>query len=118
MSMRWMYILLAVFSVLMASFAQMLLKKGATIEHASFVREYLNGWVIGGYFIMGVSMLVNIFAMSRGVQLKELSVIESFGYLFVPLLSWVFFKEKVTWRKVGAIMMIMAGVVLFFCKCC
>ena len=114
MSMKWIYILLTIFSVLMASFAQMLLKKGAALDHTSFVREYLNGWVFGGYFIMGISMLVNIFAMSRGVQLKELSVIESFSYLFVPLLSWLFFKEKVTWRKAGAIVMIMSGVVLFF----
>ena len=114
MSMRWMYILLAVFSVLMASFAQMMLKKSAATERNSWVREYLNGWVVGGYFIMGASMLINIFAMSRGVQLKELSVVESFSYLFVPLLSWMFFKEKVTWRKAGAIVMIMVGVVLFF----
>ena len=114
MIMRWMFILLTVFSVLMASFAQMLLKKGATLDHTSFVREYLNGWVIGGYFIMGVSILVNIFAMSRGVQLKELSVIESFSYLFVPLLSWLFFKEVISKKKVLAIAMIMAGVVLFF----
>lgn len=114
MSMRWMYILLAVFSVLMASFAQMMLKKSAAMERTSLVREYLNGWVIGGYFVMGASMLINIYAMNRGVQLKELSVIESFGYLFVPLLSWMFFREKVTWRKAGAIAMIMAGVVLFF----
>ena len=109
-----MYILLAVFSVLIASAAQMLLKKGATLSHDSFLKEYLNGWVIGGYFIMGASMLINIFAMSRGVQLKEMSVIESFSYLFVPLLSAWLFKESISKRKVLAIAMIMTGVVLFF----
>ena len=112
--MRWMYILLAVFNVLMASFAQMLLKKSATLGHTSFVQEYLNGWVIGGYFIMGASLLINIFAMSKGVQLKELSVVESFSYLFVPLLSALFFNETISKRKVLAIVMIMSGVVLFF----
>jgi drug/metabolite transporter (DMT)-like permease len=52
--------------------------------------------------------------MSRGVQLKEMGGIESLSYLFVPLLSWLFFKEKITWRKAGAIAVIMIGVVVFF----
>jgi drug/metabolite transporter (DMT)-like permease len=45
---------------------------------------------------------------------KEVSIIESLSYLFVPVLSWFFFKEKITWRKAGAIAVIMAGVVMFF----
>ena len=114
MSMRWMYLLLVVFNVLIAAFAQMMLKKGAVTVHSSFIREYLNGWVIGGYMIMGASMLLNIFAMSRGVQLKELSIIESFSFLFVPVLSYLFFRENITKKKVMAIIMIMAGVILFF----
>ena len=35
-------------------------------------------------------------------------------YLFVPFLSWVFFKEQITWRKAGAIGVIMVGVIVFF----
>ncbi len=114
MSMRWIYLLLVVFNVLIAALAQMLLKKGAATAHSSFIREYLNEWVVGGYLIIGISMLLNIFAMSRGVQLKEMSVIESFGYLFVPVFSYLFFKEEITKKKVVAIIIIMAGVVLFF----
>ena len=45
---------------------------------------------------------------------KEVSIIEALSYLFVPVLSWLFFKEKITWRKAGAIVVIMAGVVVFF----
>lgn len=109
-----MYKLLVIVSVLAAAGAQMLLKQGAKKEYASFVRQYLNPWVIGGYGIMGTSLLLNIFCLSHGVQVKEVSIIESLSYLFVPLLSWLFFKEKVTWRKAGAIAVIMAGVVVFF----
>lgn len=112
--MKWMYIILAIFSVLMASTAQMLLKKSASQNHQSFMREYLNGWVIGGYSIMGLSLLMNIFAMSRGVDLKEMSVIESLSYLFVPLLSAWLFREVISTRKVMAIMIIMIGIFLFF----
>lgn len=108
------YYVLVVLAVFSAAGAQMLLKKGASMGYPSLVRQYLNPWVIGGYAIMGCSLLLNVFCMSRGVQLKEMGGIESLSYLFVPLLSWFFFKENVTWKKVGAIVVIMVGVVVFF----
>lgn len=108
------YYVLVVLSVLSAAGAQMLLKKGATITYPSFIRQYLNLWVMGGYAIMGCSLLLNVFCMSRGVQLKEMGGIESLSYLFVPVFSWLFFKERITWRKAGAIVVIMLGVVVFF----
>ena len=108
------YYCLVVLAVFSAAGAQMLLKKGASITYPSLVRQYLNPWVIGGYASMGCSLLLNVFCLSRGVQLKELGGIESLSYLFVPMLSWVFFKEKITWRKACAIAVIMLGVVVFF----
>ena len=109
-----MYKLLVILAVFSAAGAQMLLKQGAKKKYPSFWRQYLNPWVIGGYGIMGASMLLNIFCLSRGVQVKEVSIIESLSYLFVPCLSWLFFKEVITWRKAGAIAVIMAGIVVFF----
>ena len=109
-----MYYLLVIVSVLSAAGAQMLLKQGAKKQYSTFVRQYINPWVIGGYGIMGTSLLLNIFCLSHGVQVKEISIMESLSYLFVPLLSWIFFKERISWRKVGAIMVIMLGVAVFF----
>lgn len=74
----------------------------------------MNGWVIGGYAIMFSTMMLNIFAMSKGVQVKELSIIESMSYLFVPALSFIIFKEKLTWRRICAIVIIITGVIVFF----
>lgn len=108
------YYLLVVFSVFCAAGAQMLLKLGAKKEYPSFWRQYLNPWVVGGYGIMGASLLLNIFCLSRGVQVKEVSIIESLSYLFVPSLAWFFFKERISWNKAGAIVVIMIGVVVFF----
>lgn len=108
------YYALVVLAVFSAAAAQMLLKKGASMGYSSLVHQYLNPWVLGGYAIMGCSLLLNVFCMSRGVQLKEIGGIESLSYLFVPMLSWFFFKEKITWRKAGAIAMIMVGVLVFF----
>lgn len=108
------YYLLVVLSVLAAAGAQMLLKQGARKDYPSFWRQYLNPWVIGGYGIMGGALLLNIFCLSHGVQVKEISIIESLSYLFVPMLSWLCFKERITWRKAGAIAVIMMGMVVFF----
>lgn len=92
----------------------MLLKQGARQQYDTWWRQYINGWVIGGYAIMLGTMLINIFAMSRGVEVKEVSIIESMSYLFVPILSFVIFKERLTWRRVCAMAIIIVGVVVFF----
>ena len=109
-----MYYLLVILSVLAAAGAQMLLKQGARKEYPSFLWQYLNPWVISGYGIMGASLLLNIFCLSHGVEVKEVSIIESLSYLFVPVLSWLLFKETITWHKAGAIAIIMIGVMVFF----
>lgn len=109
-----MYYILVILSVFLAVCAQMLLKQGARQQYATWWRQYMNGWVIGGYAIMFSTMMLNIFAMSKGVQVKELSIIESMSYLFVPALSFVIFKEKLTWRRTLAIAVIITGVIIFF----
>ena len=108
-----MYHLLVILSVFLAACAQMLLKQGARQQYVTWCRQYINGWVIGGYAIMFGTMVMNIFAMSRGVQIKELSILESMSYLFVPALSFVMFKEKLIWRKILAIGIIIIGVIVF-----
>ncbi len=106
-----MYIIV-ISSVFLAACAQMLLKQGARQQYDTWWRQYINGWVVGGYAIMFGSMMMNIFAMSRGVEVKEVSIIESMSYLFVPILSFVIFKERLTWRRVGAIVVIIIGVLI------
>ncbi len=109
-----MFYILVILSVFAAACAQMLLKQGARKNYIGFWHQYLNPWVIGGYAIMACSLVLNIFCMSHGVQLQEVSVMESLSYLFVPCLAFMFFREKITWRKAGAIAIIITGVVIFF----
>lgn len=109
-----MYYALVLLSVFAAACAQMLLKQGARQDYATWWRQYLNPWVVGGYAIMACSLVLNIFCMSRGVQAKEVSVTESMSYLFVPALAFFLFKERLTKRKVGAIIVIITGVIIFF----
>lgn len=109
-----MYYIIVILSVMAAAGAQMLLKKAASNHYPTFWRQYVNPWVIGGYAIMGLAMLANIYAMSKGVQLKEVGIIEALSYLFVPCLAFMLFKEKLGWRKIGAIGIIMVGIIIFF----
>ena len=63
---------------------------------------------------MSFSLISNVYAMSKGVELKELGTIEALGYLFAPLLSYVFFRERLNKKKILAITLIMTGVAIFF----
>lgn len=109
-----MYYFVVILSVFLSSVAQMMLKKGALKQHDSFIKEYLNFWVIGGYSLLGLSLLMNIFAISRGIQVKEVGSMEALSYLFVPVLSCICFKEGFTVKKIGAILTILVGVFVFF----
>ena len=100
-------------SVVVASFSQILLKKGALESHASVVKEYLNPWVISGYALLAVSTLLTILAL-RGLELKNAPAIEALGYVLVLILSRVFFGEKITKRKVIGNLLILLGMVVFY----
>lgn len=107
------YLLLILCSVVMASFAQILLKKSANKTYKSWVFEYLNPYVICGYGIMVLGMLLNVLAY-RKVDYKNGPVIESLGFLFVMILSWFFFKEKITKKKLLGNIIILLGVIIFY----
>ena len=109
-----MYYFIVILSVFLSSVAQMMLKKGATGQHESFIRDYLNIWVIGGYFLLGLSLLMNIFAISRGIQVKEVGSMEALSYLFVPVLSFLCFRERCSGKKLGSILLILLGILVFF----
>ena len=107
------YLLAMFLSVTVASFSQILLKKGAMQTYTSPIREYLNVWVIGGYGLLFCSMLISLWAYG-GVDYKNGPVIESLGNVLVPLLSFAFFKEKLTRRKIAGVVCIMIGIAVFY----
>ena len=100
-------------SVAVASLSQVLLKKSTFCRHASFVREYLNPYVIGGYALLVLSMLMTVYAYS-GMDYKNGPLIESFGNVIVLILSYVFFKERISARKLAGMICIMAGGFVFY----
>lgn len=106
--------LLVILGILSCSLSQLLLKKSAKAVHASKVYEVLNPMVIIAYTVLFCSLLVNIWAMSKGLQLKEMAMLESLGYVFVPILSFLMLKEKITRRTICATFMVILGIFVFY----
>ena len=107
------FLLLALFSVVIASFSQVMLKLGAGKTYNSKIREYLNIYVISGYGMLFVSMIITVVAYSR-LSYLSVPVVEAVGYILVPVLSYFIFKEKLTKRKMLGILFILAGIVIYY----
>jgi len=107
------YYLLGILSVTIASFSQVLLKKGTMKQYDSFIKEYLNVWVITGYFLMFASVFLTMIVY-RGMNFMNVPVLEAIGYVLVPVLSYIFFKEALTRRKILGIVCILAGIVIYY----
>ena len=107
------FLLLAFFSVVIASFSQVILKLGAGKTYTSKIREYLNVYVITGYGMLFISMVITVIVYSR-LSYLSVPVIEAVGYVLVPVLSYFIFKERFSKRKLLGIVFILAGIVIYY----
>lgn len=99
-------------SVVIASISQVLLKKSTQNAYDTVLKEYFNPYVIGGYGLLFVSMLLTVYAYS-GMDYKNGPVIESLGNVMVLILGAVVFGERISIRKMAGIVCIMAGIAVF-----
>lgn len=107
-----MYYFLGFFAAFIAVVAQLFLKTEADAEHKSFLSKFLNIRVILSYGIMMVSMLLNVVAQQQ-VSLKVYPIMDASGFLWVPLLSFIFLKEKISKRRLLAIGLVFIGIIVF-----
>ncbi len=107
------FFFLMILAQFIAASSQMLLKKSATKEYKNFIREYLNGWVICGYGLLFLAMIISIFCYS-GLGYMGVVVLEPINYVLVMILSRVFFKEKFTPRKLFGVLFIVCGIAVFY----
>ena len=108
------YYIFVILGIFACSLSQLLLKKSAIKNHQSRITEIVNPWVIAAYAIFFSSLLVNIWAMSKGLQLKEMAMLESLGYIFVPLLSVILLKEQMSKRTILGVGIIIVGIFVFY----
>lgn len=107
------YFLLMIVAEIVASSSQVLLKKSAGKKYENFIREYVNPLVIGGYSLLVLSMIISIFCY-KGLGYMGVVVIEPIGYVIVMFFSRIFFKEKITKRKLIGMFLIVGGIAVFY----
>ena len=106
------YIILLL-SVTLAAISQILLKAGANKSYSSFIKQYLNLYVISGYGLTFISMFLTMLAY-KGLEYKIGPVIESIGFIIVLILSRLFFEERITLKKFIGICLILSGIFIYY----
>lgn len=107
------YILVAI-GVFLSSCSQIVLKKSVQREHKSKIAEILNRQVIFAYSLFFISVFINVVALRHGVKVKDLPILEALGYIFVPMMSLFFLKEKICKNNIIALSMIITGIIVFY----
>ena len=106
------FVIIFLFSVLISSVAQIILKKSAGKKYDSVIKEYLNIRVIGAYSIFFMSTLLTMYAY-KGVPLTLGTLLEAAGYIYIPVLSFLILKEKITPRMVIGSLFIICGIIVY-----
>ena len=106
------YAALMLAGTFISSVAQVLLKKAAQREYASFLQEYLNPRVIFAYVIFFGASLLAVFAY-RVVPLSMGPILEATGYIYVTIFGVAIFHEKLTPLKLAALGLILAGIAVY-----
>ena len=95
-----------------AAVSQVILKKAAQKEYPSKIAEYLNFPVIFAYTLFVLTTFMCIYAY-KVVPLSFGPVLESTSYLYVTAFGVIFFKEKLTVKKVAALALILIGIAVY-----
>lgn len=103
--------LLIVLNSLISAFSQIMLKKSAQKQYSSRIREYLNPLVIIAYAIFFGCTLISLYAL-KVVPLRLSPILEASGYIFIALLSDLFFREKLSRIQLLGLLLIFAGIVV------
>ena len=106
------YLLLGFLSTLIAVVSQTLLKWEAGKPHRDMLSEYLNPGVITAYVLLGISMLFPYFVYKK-LPVSMTAVWDSSSYLFVTLFGVLLFHERVTKKKLLALALILAGILIY-----
>jgi drug/metabolite transporter (DMT)-like permease len=98
--------------VLASSGTQILLKKAANKKYKG-VKVFLNRETIMGYGILFIVTLISAAWLYRHIELSAIALLGSLSYIFIPILSLVFFKEKIKRSQIASIMFIVTGIIVF-----
>lgn len=106
------YSCLILFGTFISAVSQVILKKSANKKYDSFIKEYLNAPVISAYSIFVLATLCAVYAY-KVVPLSLGPILESTSYIYVTVFGALFFGEKITKKKILALVLIISGIIVF-----
>lgn len=112
MNEKVLFMLIFIFGVFISSVSQIFLKKSAEKEYSSWIKEYLNPRVIFAYAVFFAATLCTIIAYKK-IPLSLGPILESSGYFFVAVLSYLFLKEKISKKKMLGLAVIIIGIIIY-----
>lgn len=106
------YALIMMAGTFISAVSQVILKKAAGKTYDNKLKEYLNAPVISAYSIFVIATLLSVFAY-KVVPLSMGPILEATSYIYITIFGVVIFKEKITTRKILALFLIIAGIVVY-----
>ena len=100
-----------IFSVMIASFSQLLLKMSANKKYHSTWKEYANIYVISAYSLFIISLILTSRAY-KDVPLTYGIIMENLGIVFVLILGKIFLKEKFSKKMLIGVTLILLGILI------
>ena len=113
--MIWLAANLKILAAFVAACSQILLKKSTLARHKGILGEYLNCKVFSAYALFLLTIGLNIYAFSLGLEYRFGSVLNSTAYLFTMLLSVLVLHDRLDWRCVCGNLLIVLGIVVYVC---
>lgn len=105
------YSLFILFGTFISAVSQVMLKKSAMKTYDSAIKEYLNPMVITAYLMFVAATLCSIYAY-KVVPLSLGPVLEATSYIYVTLFGVKIFHEKINRKKLAALALIVAGIIV------
>ena len=95
-----------------AAISQILLKKAAKRTYLVWWRAYVNVFVIAAYSMFVMTTVFSVIAL-KFIPLSLSAAFAASGQIFVPVLSWLFLKEKISSRRRFGMLIIVLGIIIF-----
>lgn len=106
------YSLILLVAYFISAVSQVLLKKAAEKKYAHHIQEYLNPLVIFAYILFFGTTFLAIYSY-KVVPLSMGPILEAANYIWISIFGVVFFKEKIGKRKIGSLLIIICGILVF-----
>lgn len=106
------YATVLLLGVFLSAISQVMLKKAALKTYPNKLSEYLNPLVIIAYVIFVGTTLLSVYAY-KGIPLSMGPILEATSYIYVTVFGVTIFHEKLSWKKVLALGIIIAGIVVY-----